>query len=161
MNNGDTDRETDSTTRTNQDIIRESSRGTSPSEQCSMVANTSRKREWSHGRRGTMASIAKESQENFQYMAEELEKMGCEFFGYVTGQSIKPSSAYISDVIILRDIQLRDQCLDVLREYGRSRRNGLFGFSEEGDHIHVIHDCSYTNRSCRDIWISQVKPNGS
>lgn len=161
MNNGDTNRQTDTTTGSDQDNLRESSRRESSSEQCSMVAAPSRKREWAFGGRGTMASLAKESQENFQYMAEELEKMGGEFFGYVTGQDIKPSSAYISDVIILRDIQLRDQCLDILREYGRSRRNGLFGFSEEGDHIHVIHDCSYTNRSCRDIWISQVKPFGS
>lgn len=161
MNNGDTNGQTDSTTRSNQNNLREPSRGESSSEQCSMVATPSRKREWAYGGRGTMASLAKESQENFQYMAEELEKMGSEFFGYVTGQDIKPSSAYISDVIILRDIQLRDQCLDILREYGRSRRNGLFGFSEEGDHIHVIHDCSYTNRSCRDIWISQIKPFGS
>lgn len=135
--------------------------GSPADQQCSMVAITSRKRHSTHGGRGSMARLAENSQEDFQYMAEELQKMGGEFFNYVNGQDIKPSCAYISDVIILRDIQLRDQCMDVLREYGRSRRNGLFGISEEGNHIHVIHDCSYTNRSCRDIWVNQVKPFGS
>lgn len=161
MQNGNSNKSDNTISGVDKDNLCILTRQSSTGEQCSMVATTFRKREYPFGRGGTMASLAQKSQEDFQYLAEELEKMGSDYFRYVNGQDIKPSSAYISDVIILRDLQYRDQCMEILCEYGRSRRNGLFGISEEGNHIHVIHDCSYTNRSCRDIWINQVKPFGS
>lgn len=108
----------------------------------------------------TMATLAEKSPQDFQYMAEKLEEMGGDFFRYVTGKDIKTTSRYLSDVILVRDDRQLSKCLDVLRDYGRSRRNGLFGYAAEGDHIHVIHDCAYSGGHCRDVWRSQVEPYG-
>ena len=36
----------------------------------------------------------------------------------------------------------------------------MFGFSVEDDHIHVIHDCAFSDGTCRDVWRKQVESIG-
>lgn len=135
--------------------------GSSFSDERRMVEDNPGKRDRANRRdTPTMASLAEKSPQDFQHMAEKLEEMGSDFFRYVTGKDIKTTSRYLSDVILVRDDRQLSKCMDVLREYGRCRRNGLFGYVAEGDHIHVIHDCAYSGGHCRDVWRSQVEPYG-
>ena len=56
---------------------------------------------------------------------------------------------YIADVFLPRNDEFGDQAIRYLAERTSQRSSGFFGFSAEKDHIHVIHDCSYSGRSCR------------
>lgn len=56
---------------------------------------------------------------------------------------------YIADVFLPRNDEFGDQAIRYLAERTSQRTSGFFGFSAEKDHIHVIHDCSYSGRSCR------------
>lgn len=109
----------------------------------------------------SMAQFAEVSGEAFADLAEEIEEMGNIFFDYVNGKTIKGTWRYISDVFLYRDEQSLHRAVEVLRGYGRTRRDRMFGFSVEDDHIHIIHDCSFSGGHCRDIFRKQMEPYGS
>lgn len=56
---------------------------------------------------------------------------------------------YIADVFLPRNDEFGDQAIRYLAERAAQRTLGFFGFSTEDDHVHIIHDCSYSGRSCR------------
>lgn len=109
------------------------------------------------GRSTSMVQLAREFPTFFEEMVPEIEEMGNIFFEYVTGSNIKRSHRYLSDVILFKDDRQLFECVEILRNYGKSRSRGMFGFSVENDHIHVIHDCSFSSGSCRDTFRQQIK----
>lgn len=109
----------------------------------------------------TMAQFAEKNGQAFDDLAEEIEEMGNIFFDYVTGKTIKGAWRYISDVFLFRDGGALSATLEILRRYGRTRRDRLFGFSVEDDHIHIIHDCAFSGGHCRDVFRKQIEPFGS
>lgn len=108
----------------------------------------------------TMAQFFKADVEGYNLLAEEIEKVGRPFFEYVNGKAIHNSGRYISDVFLFRGRRERDRAVEILRAYGGSRRNGMFGISVESDHIHIIHDCSYSGRNCRCTFKEKIEPFG-
>lgn len=108
----------------------------------------------------SMSRFAKQSKEAYQDLAKEIQKMGRGFLDYVNGENIVGSRRYLTDVIITRNLRERTKILEVLYNYGSTRRRGMFGYSVEDDHIHVIHDCSFSDGTCRDVWREQVESIG-
>lgn len=108
----------------------------------------------------SMARFAERSNKDFKLLAKEVEEMGGIFMEYVKGKDINASWRYLTDVITFRTEQQCYRLVEVLCEYGRTRRSGMFGFSVESDHIHVIHDCAYSGGHCRDVWRDKVKSIG-
>lgn len=108
----------------------------------------------------SMSKFAKQSKEAYQDLAKEVQKMGRGLLEYVNGENIAGSRRYLTDVIITRDIRQRTKILEVLFNYGSTRRRGMFGYSVEDNHIHVIHDCSFSDGTCRDVWREQVESIG-
>nr|QVW56832.1 MAG: nonstructural protein NS1 [Cecropis daurica ambidensovirus] len=109
----------------------------------------------------SMARFAEKSGKDYELLAKEIKEMGGIFMEYVTGKDIKASWRYISDVITYNNSRDCNSIVEILREYGRTRRSGMFGFSVESNHIHVIHDCAYSGGHCRDVWREQVKLFGT
>lgn len=56
---------------------------------------------------------------------------------------------YIADVFIPYDDKFNNKAIGYLAQRADQHSTGFFGFVGEFDHIHVIHDCSYSGRSCR------------
>lgn len=108
----------------------------------------------------SMARFAERPGEDFKLLAKEVEEMGGIFMDYVKGKDINASWRYITDVITFRSREQCNRLVEILRDYGRTRRNGMFGFSVESDHIHVIHDCAFSGGHCRDVWRDKVKSIG-
>nr|QVW56790.1 MAG: non-structural protein 1 [Phylloscopus inornatus ambidensovirus] len=104
--------------------------------------------------------LAEKCPEVYANVVKEVEKVGSHFLDYVGGKDIKVSWRYLSDIILYRGDGPLQELIRILREYGRTRRSGMFGFSVELDHIHVIHDCAYSGGHCRDVWRKQVEPFG-
>lgn len=137
--------------------------GTETSEESSLVddnnsddGNSNRGSEFNT----SMASIIEINKEAYESLALQTQIMGYNFFDYVFGKNIKDSWRYVSDVILVRDPIELPRLVQVLHDYGRNRSNGMFGFSVEEDHIHVIHDCAFSGGQCRDVWRTKVKPFG-
>lgn len=108
----------------------------------------------------SMAKLERKSPAAYKAMAEETESLGRNFFQYVNGPHIQATWRYLSDVILYDSDRNLFKILEVLRNYGRHRERGFFGFSVEEDHIHVVHDCAYSAGCCRDAWRRKIEPFG-
>lgn len=97
----------------------------------------------------------------FEDVVQEMEEMGNVFLRYVCGQASIMHRRYISDVFVPGSERDVPTIVEILRQYGDSRRGGMFGFSVDGDHIHVIHDCNWSGRTCRDAFRAKIEPYGS
>lgn len=57
---------------------------------------------------------------------------------------------YLSDLLVFRSSSYLDEVLErTVEEIRRSGPRALLLISSHDDHLHVIHSCSYSNRSCR------------
>lgn len=109
----------------------------------------------------TMAQLVREDPQTYDNLAQTVEEMGNIFFDYVTGKTVKSSWRYISDVFRYRDGESLSRTLEVLRRYGGNRRDRMFGFSVDDDHVHIIHDCAFGGGYCRDVFRKQLEPYGT
>ncbi|GFR09520.1 initiator protein NS1, partial [Trichonephila clavata] len=75
-----------------------------------------------------------------------------ESLGVLLNTSFGPSRRYISDVLVLGNGKERRQLLEWLERNGATFPGQLYGYVEEETHIHIVHDCAYSNRSCRCKW---------
>lgn len=107
-----------------------------------------------------MARIAEADAVAFNILAKEVEEMGRVFFNYFTGEDAIVTRRYLSDVFVYRDESILPDILGILRRYGESRRSGMFGYSVEAKHVHIIHDCTFGGSWCRDIFRKQIEPFG-
>lgn len=112
------------------------------------------------GEPATMAMLARSHPETYTILVKEVEEMGGVFFRYFFGQDVNVARRYVSDVILYDNERQLSSLLAVLDGYGRARRNGLFGYSVEPGHVHVIHDCTYGGNWCRDSFRQAAKPFG-
>lgn len=108
----------------------------------------------------TMAFFEKYNNEAFKDLAKEIYQMGSNFFNYVNKQIGISSRRYVSHVIPFRNDQQADRIVQVLQSFGRTRSNGMFGFSVDKGHIHIIHDCAWSDNSCRCQFRKQIEPFG-
>lgn len=104
----------------------------------------------------SLAAINKADPSGFKVLVEELKVLGGDFFGEVQKDLSISSRRYMSDVILYENDQEISQLVGILHRHGEARGNGLFGFSVESNHVHVIHDCAYSNSSCRCSWKREV-----
>lgn len=109
----------------------------------------------------TMADFLRNDAEGYKLLAEEIEKVGSGFFQYTCGtETVSTTGRYISDVFLYSGRRQLNSIMDILRKYGESRRKGMFGYSVEDDHIHIIHDCAFSGRSCRCTFKEKIEPFG-
>lgn len=99
-------------------------------------------------------SLKQVDPENHARMAEELQTMANHLVRRLNGQSWDFTCKFFSDVFVFRNDGERARMERILSDAGSNYRRRLFWFvtDVESNHIHVIHDCSYSNRSCRCIW---------
>lgn len=107
-----------------------------------------------------MEKIAKVDEKVFTNLAQMLQKMGDIFFDWAFGQAGKGARKYISDVVTYNTSRERDTIIQSLRKFGANKRNGMFGYSTEDNHIHIIHDCAWANQSCRCAFRREILATG-
>nr|AQN78648.1 putative protein 3 [Viltain virus] len=90
---------------------------------------------------------------NFEKVFGSLEK---ELQGWYRDQSEQfrqtykgDTRKYVADVLLTRNDECNDGALGQLLKYVSERKSGFLGYVDDGDHIHIIHDCSYSQRTCR------------
>ncbi len=93
--------------------------------------------------------VAKTNREVFETLVKELGEMGGHIFGRLHGTYKNSAKRYVSDVVVTPNVESAEGLYRVLHEYGPVHRGRLFFFVFEGNHVHVVHDCPYSNSSCR------------
>lgn len=67
----------------------------------------------------------------------------------ITRQSINSTRKYTSEVYVYRDDEQHKRMLSRLSEYAISYPGKIILWTDEGDHLHVVHDCPHSNGQCR------------
>jgi hypothetical protein len=112
------------------------------------------------GGKASMAFLADKFHDIFKSVEPLIQEMASDFVGYFVGEISTSSRRYIADVFLPHDMSKIGKLVEILRECGGARRKGLFGFSCEDDHIHIIHDCSWGGSHCRCVYQEKIKPYG-
>lgn len=109
----------------------------------------------------SMGRLAASRPEAYERLAKEVEEMGRGFLEYFRGPFVKGSWRYVTDVVCYDSDDALERLLGCLRAYGRRRLNGMFSFSVEPGHVHVIHDCNYSAGCCRCVWRREASVFGN
>ncbi|GFR12977.1 uncharacterized protein TNCT_283511 [Trichonephila clavata] len=88
----------------------------------------------------------------YHSLKTELLDLFRESVGVLLSTSFSPTRRYLSDVLVLGNGKERRKLLEWIEGNGATFPGQLYGFVEEASHVHVIHDCAYSNRSCRCKW---------
>nr|QTZ83150.1 MAG: nonstructural protein 1 [Emberiza rustica ambidensovirus] len=105
----------------------------------------------------TMAYFKKNSDEAYNDLAETVQEMGNNFFEYVHKQIGVSTRKYVRYVIPTRDARETDGLVRLLQSTCGPKFRGMFGFSVDPGHVHIIHDCSYSDKSCRCVFRKQIE----
>lgn len=82
-------------------------------------------------------------------MEQKLEDLVSGFVSRIEEKNWKDSGYYISDVYACESPERAAGVARRLATRAESFGRGLIGISLHGDHVHSIHSCPYTSRSCR------------
>lgn len=94
-------------------------------------------------------------------MAKELEKMATLMCERLSGSDFYKRRFYFHDVITIGSTDTMGRTVKRLLDIARDNAGGLFGVSSHrkpgNDHIHVYHDCAFSNGQCRCSWRQEFK----
>lgn len=93
--------------------------------------------------------IKERSEENYKQLEDKLEGVVGRYLRPILRQKFEASKKYISQVLPVRDDGHRRRVLQRLRNELIGYPGKLFIWTDEGDHIHFVHDCPYSNGTCR------------
>lgn len=86
-------------------------------------------------------------------LVDQYNRMENQLFTRSSISSGGTSRYYLSDVIVPRSREEHQKILQGLYQRIQSH-TGEFGIlTDHADHIHLLHDCAYSNRSCRCTWL--------
>nr|QTE04120.1 MAG: nonstructural protein [Emberiza tristrami ambidensovirus] len=94
-------------------------------------------------------------------LAEELQKMATLMYERLSRSDFYKRRYYFHDVITIGSADTLAGTTKRLVNIARDIGGGLFGVSSHSqpghDHVHVYHDCAYSNRQCRCAWRQEFK----
>lgn len=90
--------------------------------------------------------------EDYQDLEVQLQEVVGRYVRRITQQNIPSTRRYISDVILVRSAGDGGRLRRWLSQCGSTYPGGFFIWVDEGDHFHVVHDCPWSNGSCRCRW---------
>lgn len=99
-----------------------------------------------------LREIRGNSLQDFQIVEEELQPLVGRYIRGVVRQNIPSTRRYLSDVVLVDSPEERRRLRGWLSGCGPSYPGGLFIWVDEGDHFHIVHDCPWSNGSCRCKW---------
>ena len=103
-----------------------------------------------------LAYLSRQHPEDYQAVVELIYECGGDFVRDLTSKDWNCSSTYIQDVITFNDSGECAVLHDYLRREATTFPRGLFAFSTDGDHIHILHSCAFASRMCKCRWRSNL-----
>lgn len=84
---------------------------------------------------------------------KELEVLRIEVVGRyvrrIKDEIVSSTRKYLSNVFIYRDAEQRSRMLSRLNQHAAGYPGKLLLWTDEGDHLHTVHDCPMSNGQCR------------
>lgn len=96
-----------------------------------------------------LRALSKGHQQDFNKLVGELHAVGHNILRGFNGASKGSTRKYISQVLRYDNDEHRQRVLRHLRENGAEYPGNIFFFTDEGDHVHIVHDCAYPGGQCR------------
>lgn len=96
-----------------------------------------------------LRSTKRRSPERYKKLESELQSLAGDILATIPQGKFSPKKKYISQVLSFRNSGHRKEVLRRLVERLPGYPGDLFIWTDEGDHIHFVHDCPYSNGSCR------------
>lgn len=90
-----------------------------------------------------------ETEEAAAEMGEQLHEMVSGFAKRLAAEVRGDGKYYVSDVFACNDPERAEHMARQLARRAADFRRGFVGISIHNDHVHAIHDCPFSNRSCR------------
>ena len=87
--------------------------------------------------------------EDNQMLENEFSNLASGLLREIGRTEFEASRTYISDVIACDSSEEANRLSRIVVAAGRFYRGGFLCISVHEDHIHVVHDCAYSNNSCR------------
>lgn len=82
-------------------------------------------------------------------LEQELQGLVDRFVSSIEEKTWKDSGFYISDVYACESVERANRVAKRLEERAESFRRGFIGIFVHGDHVHTIHSCPFTSRTCK------------
>lgn len=87
--------------------------------------------------------------EDNQMLENEFSNLASGLLREIGRTEFEASRTYISDIIACDNAEEANRLSRVVVAAGRFYRGGFLCISVHEDHIHIVHDCAYSNNSCR------------
>lgn len=93
--------------------------------------------------------LKEQQPESYQELASQLQDVVNPWVPTIVRQKFEATRKYISQVVPYGDSQHRHRCIGLLRERCVGYPGKFFLWTDEGTHLHVVHDCPFSNGTCR------------
>lgn len=93
--------------------------------------------------------IKKRYQDDYKELGDLLEGVVGNQVSAITRQNFGPTRRYLSQVVLVRSSEQHGNVLRILKQQIVDHPGKFFIWTDEGDHIHIVHDCAYPGGQCR------------
>lgn len=87
--------------------------------------------------------------ETHQELADILQELVGPYLRRIRDTPFSASKRYSSEVVVFQDDAHRKRCLQRLNHHALTFPGKLLMWVDEGDHLHIVHDCARGNGTCR------------
>lgn len=93
--------------------------------------------------------IARKYPEDYNQLEDLLQGVVGNQVSAIARQSFGPTRRYLSNIVLVRSSDHHGAVIRILRNEVVDFPGKFFIWTDEGDHIHIVHDCAYPGGQCR------------
>lgn len=100
-----------------------------------------------------LRKIQKCNSEVYSKLVVQQQDLVRPYLGAIARAEPDPARSYVSRIVTIRDSDHHNRVIEALTAAGDRHVGKLFIVVDEGDHVHYVHDCAFSNRTCRCRWL--------
>lgn len=93
--------------------------------------------------------ISRKYPEDYKQLEVSLQGLVGNQVSAINRQNFGPTRRYLSNIVLVRGNDHHRRIVRILRDEVEKHPGKFFIWTDEGDHIHVVHDCAYPGGQCR------------
>ena len=93
--------------------------------------------------------ISRKYPEDYEELGNQLQRLVGNQVSAITRQQFSPTRRYLSNIVLIRDVEHHRGVIRILKQHVVDFPGKFFIWTDEGDHVHIVHDCAYPGGQCR------------